>query len=323
MKRRIAVVYGGYSGESVVSEKSAQMVLKNIDTHKFDAIPVCITKSAWTAQINKGDFPVDKNDFSVQIGDKKLIFDAVFNIIHGTPGEDGLLQGYFQMLDIPHTSCDVFTMSLTFNKAANNTYLLQHGFKCAKSYVLRKTDHYSVSKIVDILGLPCFIKPNEGGSSLGISKVSKANDIASAIELAFSQSDEVIIEEFISGREVTCGVITRHGKPLALPITEIIANGDFFDYEAKYEGNSQEITPADISEEITTQVQHISVEIYELLRAKGMLRIDFLLNENGPYLIEVNAVPGFSDVSIIPQQAAAAGISKKELITILLDEINL
>ena len=319
MKRRIAVVYGGYSGEAVVSEKSAQMVLANIDKDKFEVTAVEITKSKWIAHIDGAKLPINKHDFSVSTPDGKRSFDKVFNIIHGTPGEDGILQGYFQMVGMPHTSSEVFAMSLTFNKSANNTYLKQFGFNCAKSVVLRKTDHYSVSKIVDKLGLPCFVKPNEGGSSIGISKVKEASQMVAAIELAFDENSEVIIEEFISGREVSCGVITKQGRAFAMPLTEMISFGEFFDYKAKYEGNSNEITPAEIPKQLTLQIQNIATEVYDILRCNGMIRIDFLLNEKGPYLIEVNTVPGFSEASLIPQQAAAAGISKKELISLLLE----
>ncbi|MFK7756824.1 MAG: D-alanine--D-alanine ligase [Flavobacteriales bacterium] len=320
MKQSIAVVYGGYSGESAVSEKSAQMILENIDRSKYEVTPVHIDKNAWKAIINSTEYDVNRGDFSVDTPDGNIRFEKVFNIIHGTPGEDGILQGYFEMIGMPHTSSDVFAMSLTFNKSANNTYLKQFGFRSAKSVILRQTDHYSTSKIINQLGLPCFVKPNEGGSSIGISKVKAAHEMAAAIEMAFRENDEVLIEEFISGREVSCGVIKRHGRPLALPLTEMIPFGEFFDYEAKYEGNSEEVTPADIPEELTLQIQNIAVEVYEILRCNGMIRIDFLLNEKGPYLIEVNTVPGFSDTSLVPQQAAAAGISKKDLITLLLQE---
>ncbi len=319
MRKRIAVVYGGYSGESVVSEKSARMIMDNIDTTKYEPVQVRVKEDGWWAELDGTSYAIDKNDFSFLLEGEKITFHKVFNIIHGTPGEDGLLQGYLEMLNIPHTSSETFTMSLTFNKAACNMYLKQHGFNCAQSMVLRKTDHYSVSDIVQRLGLPCFIKPNEGGSSIGISRVEDAQNIPQAIEKAFNESDVVILEEFISGREVTCGVITRNTKTLALPITEIISDHDFFDFQAKYEGKSQEITPADVDELTTAKVQQIATEVYSLLNAQGMIRIDFLLNEKGPYIIEVNTVPGFSEASIIPQQAAAAGISKKELITILLE----
>lgn len=320
MKQSIAVVYGGYSGESAVSEKSAAMILENIDRVKYEVTPVRIDLDAWKAQVNDAEYDIDRSDFSVTTPDSRIKFDKVFNIIHGTPGEDGILQGYFEMIGMPHTSSDVFAMSLTFNKSANNTYLKQFGFNCAKSVILRQTDHYSVSKIVAHLGLPCFVKPNEGGSSIGISKVKESHQMAAAVELAFKENDEVLIEEFIAGREVSCGVIKRHGRPFALPITEMIPFGEFFDYEAKYEGNSSEITPADVPEALSRQIQGIATEVYEILRCNGMIRIDFLLNERGPYLIEVNTVPGFSNASLIPQQAAAAGISKKELITLLLEE---
>ncbi len=321
MKKRIAVLFGGYSGEAEVSKKSAQMVLNNIDKDRFQAIPIEISKTNWTADYDGEFIEIDKNDFSILVQGEKLNFDGVFNIIHGTPGEDGLIQGYLDMLAIPHTTGGCYNMSLTFNKAVNNDLLRSYGMPCAMSVLLRPTDHYSVSAITERLGLPCFVKPNEGGSSIGISRVDKAEALTAAIERAFLESKEVIIEEFISGREVTCGVIPKNGKLMALPLTEIIADGDFFDFEAKYEGKSQEITPAKIDLDTTLTVQNMAVKIYELLRCNGMIRIDFLLPKSGPHVIEVNTVPGFSEASIIPQQAAAAGISKKNLISSLLEDI--
>jgi len=320
MKKRIGILYGGYSGEAAVSKESAKLILQNIDRDRFEPIPIKITKTNWLASYNGIEIEVDKNDFSILYDSQKITVDGVFNIIHGSPGEDGLMQGYLDMLHIPHTTGNCFNMSLTFNKAANNDLLRSHGIKCANSVLLRQTDHYSVSAILERLGLPCFVKPNEGGSSIGISKVNKPKELSSAIERAFIESKEVIIEEFISGREVTCGVIPRNGKIMALPLTEIIADGEFFDYEAKYEGKSKEITPAKIDLDTTMKVQAISTRIYELLRCKGMVRIDFLLPESGPHVIEVNTVPGFSEASIIPQQGAAAGISKKDLISSLLED---
>ncbi len=321
MRKRIAILFGGYSREAVISKKSAQMVLDNIDRDRFEPIPVEITESNWTAEYEGQSVEIDKNDFSLNINGTHLKIDGVFNIIHGTPGEDGLIQGYLDMLKIPHTTGSCFNMSLTFNKAANNDLLKSQGIHCAKSILLQKTDFYSVSAITERLGLPCFVKPNEGGSSLGISKVEKSEELTAAIEMAFLESNAVIIEEFISGREVTCGVIPRNGKPMALPITEIITDSAFFDYEAKYEGKSQEITPAKIDLDTTLKVQNTAVKIYELLRCKGMIRVDFLLPNSKPYVIEVNTVPGFSEASIIPQQAHAAGIPKKNLITSLLEDI--
>ena len=317
--KKIAVVCGGYSGESVVSMRSAQMVMNNIDREKYDPIKIVITHHRWFAELDGGEVEVDKNDFSIEVNGSKCTFDGAFIIVHGTPGEDGLLQGYFSMIGMPHTTGDVHTMSLTFNKKSTTRTLGSFGYTVAKSMVLKKHEPYSVSFVVQNLGLPCFVKPNCGGSSIGTSRVNKAEELHLALDKAFQEDESVIIEEFIAGTEVTCGVINLHGKITALPITEIVSKKEFFDFEAKYQGASEEITPARIPDHIRDRIQGACVDIYKKLDCKGMIRIDFFIRGEETFVVEVNTVPGFSEASIIPQQAAAIGISKKELISIVIE----
>ncbi|MEZ4799402.1 MAG: D-alanine--D-alanine ligase [Flavobacteriales bacterium] len=319
MKKVIAVVCGGYSGEAVVSMKSADMVMNNIDKERFEPVKVIIGRGEWYAEYSGEHLSVDKNDFTIRFQNKTIRFDGAFIIVHGTPGEDGRLQGYFSMIGIPHTTGDVLNMSLTFNKKATTRLIGQFGYLVAKSLVLKKSEPYSVSFIVQNVGLPCFVKPNCGGSSIGTSRVNKAEELHLALDKAFAEDQEVIIEEFVAGTEVTCGVIQYEGKITALPITEIVSKKEFFDFEAKYQGASDEITPARISEELTSKVQNACEDIYKKLDCRGMIRVDFLLRGNDAFVVEVNTVPGFTEASIIPQQAAARGIDKTSLISAVID----
>jgi D-alanine-D-alanine ligase len=317
--KKIAVVCGGYSGEAAVSMKSAAMVLNNIDRSLYSPTQVVITRERWYALIDSKEYEVDKNDFSIAASNGKLRFDGAFIIVHGTPGEDGLLQGYFAMLGIPHTTGSVHNMALTFNKKATTRLLGNLGYTVAKSMVLKKHEPYSVSFITQNLGLPCFVKPNCGGSSIGTSRVNLAEELHLALDKAFREDNEVIIEEFVAGTEVTCGVIQYKGKIMALPITEIVSKKEFFDFEAKYQGASEEITPARISDTLTQKIQSTCEDIYKKLDCRGMIRIDFLIRGEETFVVEINTVPGFTEQSIIPQQAAVVGISKKELITTVIE----
>lgn len=319
MKKVIAVVCGGYSGEAVVSMKSADMVMNNIDKERFEPVKVVIGRGEWYAEYSGEHLSVDKNDFTIRFQNKTIRFDGAFIIVHGTPGEDGRLQGYFSMIGIPHTTGDVLNMSLTFNKKATTRLIGQFGYLVAKSLVLKKSEPYSVSFIVQNVGLPCFVKPNCGGSSIGTSRVNQAEELHLALDKAFAEDQEVIIEEFVAGTEVTCGVIQYEGKITALPITEIVSKKEFFDFEAKYQGASEEITPARISEELTLKVQNACEDIYKKLDCRGMIRVDFLLRGSEVFVVEVNTVPGFTEASIIPQQAAARGIDKTALISAVID----
>ena len=315
MKKRIAVVCGGYSDESVVSMRSAQMIMNNIDRNQYDPIKIVITHAAWYAETEQGDIPVNKGNFSVTINGAEITFAGVFMIIHGTPGENGILQGYFELLGIPTTTGDTLNMALTFNKKMTTRVLGTYGFHVAKSLTLKRTDSYSAQQIIDHVGLPCFVKPNCGGSSIGTSRVNAAEDLHKAIDTALQVDSQIIIEEFIQGTEVTCGVIKWQGKVMALPITEIVSQKEFFDFEAKYQGQSEEITPARLDKQIYDRVQANSEAIYGALECRGMIRVDYIIRGQDIFVIEVNTTPGFSEASIIPQQAGVQGISKTELIT--------
>lgn len=317
--KRIAVVCGGYSGESVVSMRSASMIMNHIDRSKYTPVKIVITRTAWFADFDGIEVVVDKNDFTVTHHGERIAFDGAFIIIHGTPGEDGLLQGYFAMLGLPHTTGDVLNMSTTFNKKATTRLLGSLGYSVAKSITLHKDEPYSVSFLTQNLGMPAFVKPNCGGSSIGTSRVNTAEEFHVALDKAFREDAQVIIEQFIEGTEVTCGVIKRNGKITALPITEIVSKKEFFDFEAKYQGASEEITPARISREMTARIQRACEDIYQKLNCKGMIRVDWLIHGHEPFAVEVNTVPGFSEASIIPQQAEAIGMSKTELITAVLE----
>lgn len=315
MKKRVAIVCGGFSGESVVSMRSAQMVMDNIDRDLYLPMKVVITENDWYAESTQGNIAINRSDFSVDFNGEKHTFDGVFMIIHGTPGENGILQGYFELLGLPTTTGDTLNMALTFNKKMTTRVLGTFGFHVAQSITLKRSDAIVTDKIVERLGLPCFVKPNCGGSSIGTSRVNAESELQQAIEKAMAVDNQIIIEQFIEGTEVTCGVIQWQGKIMALPITEIVSQTEFFDYEAKYNGYSEEITPARIDEKIYTQVQANSEAIYTSLDCRGMIRVDYIIRGNDIFVIEVNTTPGFSEASIIPQQAAVHGIDKKSLIS--------
>jgi D-alanine-D-alanine ligase len=295
------------------------MVMDNIDRTRFAPVKVIIDRIAWKAEWEGITHPIDRNDFTFIVNGTKHLFDGIFMIIHGTPGEDGLLQGYFEMLGIPVTTGGVYTQALTFNKKATTRVLSSMGFHTARSLQIKAWEPYSSTFVVQHVGLPCFVKPNCGGSSLGTSRVNLTEDLHLALDKAFKVDDHVIIEEFIGGTEVTCGVIVWQGKVMALPITEIVSKKEFFDYEAKYQGLSEEITPARLSEDLTLQIQRLSEDIYRKLECRGMIRVDYIIKDQTPYVIEVNTTPGFSEASIIPQQAAAVGINKTQLISAVID----
>lgn len=321
MKRKIAVLAGGYSGESVISERSANMVMNNIDRSLFDPVLIRIYQDSWRASVDGVDLEVDRSNLSMVIKGERFIPEAAFIMIHGTPGEDGVLQGYLDMIGIPYTTGDVLNMALTFNKGLTTLALRSFGIPVAKSRILRMNNMPSNQEILAEIGLPCFVKPNRGGSSLGTSRVNNADELTSAIDKAFGVNSEVLVESFLEGTEVTCGVIPWEDGILALPATEIITENEFFDFEAKYAGKSKEITPARIDDLIMKRVKELSADIYRLMDCGGMIRIDFMIVKDIPHVIEINTVPGFSEASIIPQQAAVQGIDKTQLITALLKNI--
>ena len=314
MKKNIAIIMGGYSSEYEISLKSGQVVYETLNPEKYDAYRIHIFKDRWVyVDPNNVEFPIDKNDFSVTVNGNKITFDCVFNAIHGTPGEDGFMQGYLELLKIPHTSCTMYQAALTFNKRDCLSVLKPYGIKTAASYFVNHGDVIDVDKIVAKVGLPCFVKANKAGSSFGVTKVYKKEAIYNALDVAFKEDDEVIIESFLDGTEVSVGVITYKGKVTVLPITEIVSNNDFFDYKAKYLGESQEITPARLSKIEEEKVNKVAKQVYEVLRMKGFSRSEYIFKDGEPHLLEVNTVPGFTRASILPQQAAAAGISLSEL----------
>ncbi|MFO8146587.1 MAG: D-alanine--D-alanine ligase [Bacteroidota bacterium] len=314
MKKKIAIAMGGYSSEYRISINSGNMVYKNLDPSLYEPYRVHIMQNEWFVVADDGTpFPVNKSNFTVKINDTIIVFDCVFNTIHGTPGENGLLQAYLNLVGIPQTSCDFYQAALTFNKRDLISVLKPYGIKAAMNYFLNKGDEVKVDEIITRVGLPCFVKANKAGSSFGITKVKDAKDLEQATKVAFKEDDEVIIESFLDGIEVSVGVITYKGEILALPVTEIISENEFFDYEAKYLGKSQEITPARISAEQTKEVQDIAKLIYSKLKMKGFTRSEFIFHNDKAHFIEMNTTPGLSEASILPQQAAAAGISLKDL----------
>ena len=324
MKKKIALVTGGYSGEAEISYKSAITVGSNIDMDKFTSYKIAITPTEWV-YLNEqgGQSPVNKEDFSItDTAGNKVTFDAILLCIHGTPGEDGKLQGYFDMLKLPYTSCDVATSAITFNKRYTVAIAAFGGIHVAKSMHLFKHTPVSNGEILSSLNLPLFVKPNNGGSSLGISKVTISEELGVALEKAFKEDDQVLVETFIKGREFTIGVFKSKGTITILPITEIITKNEFFDYEAKYQGLSEEITPALLDEADAQAIKAAALKVYQLLNCRGVVRIDFILNEadNMPYMLEVNTVPGQSAASIIPQQVKAMGWNLKDFYTAIIEE---
>lgn len=314
MKKNIAIVMGGHSSEYPISIKSGNTVHKTLDPEKYTAYRILIDREKWV-YLDEGEVehPVDRSDFSIRPKGKKIEFDCVFNAIHGSPGEDGVLQGYFQLLGLPQTSCDLYQAALTFNKRDLLAVLSAYGVPCATSYHLDRGQPVDADAILDKVGLPCFVKANRAGSSFGVSKVHKKEDLDQAIALALKEDDQIIIESFLDGTEVSVGVITYKGDVTVLPITEIISENDFFDYEAKYMGKSQEVTPARISGAQQLQVVHLAEFIYRTLGLKGFTRSEFIFVGDRPHLLEVNTTPGLTGESLLPQQAIAAGISLEEL----------
>ena len=316
--QKIALLYGGFSGEAAVSKKSAEGIFKALDASKYSIYLVRITDKNWVAEIGEATFPIDKNDFSFHNGNEKILFDKVFNIIHGTPGEDGKLSGYFDLLGINYNSSGVLVSSLTFNKNWSNRFLSTYGIKVPKSVVFFRGENND--SLLSEITYPCFVKPNNGGSSIGTHKVYNFEDLNKALTDAFKHDTEVIVEEFIKGREFSCGIFYSPKGTEVMSPTEIIPKSDFFDYAQKYSADgATEVTPADLPKEKTKEMQEIVKKVFSILRLKKVARIDFILKENSFYLIEVNTIPGMSPRSILPQQANHAGYSFEQLVDILLN----
>jgi D-alanine-D-alanine ligase len=319
MKKNVALVTGGNSKEAVISIQSAEVIGKNIDPSKYTSYIIVIDGTDWY-YMNDDNIKIDKNDFSLKIDGNKIIFDVIFVAIHGNPGEDGFLQGYFDLLALPYTSCGMLTSALTFNKRFCNELVAGYGIRVGKTVLLSKNQEYESQKIIADVGLPCFVKPNQGGSSIGVSKVSIAEALEGAISKAFEQDTEVLVQEYIEGREITCGIISINKELIPLPLTEIVSYNEFFDYDAKYAGKSNEITPAPVSTEIEKECKRISVYLYKKLNCKGVVRFDYIVKQEQFYFLEVNTVPGMSENSLVPQQVKNYGMSIRDFFSTLIEE---
>jgi D-alanine-D-alanine ligase len=320
--RTIAVVAGGNSSEYPVSVKSAEGVARAL-TGRYETYIVTIRGVDWFWEDVKGRlFKIDKNDFTLALDEEKVRFDAAFIAIHGTPGENGLLQGYFEMTGIPYSSCNPFVSALTFNKHACKLYLNEYGIPMYGGLLIRKGQDYDAGMIVREIGLPCFVKPNASGSSFGVTRVVEMEGFAVAVEAAFTEGDEALVETLMKGTEVACGVVKTAKKKIVMPVTEIVPKKDFFDYEAKYtEGFSEEITPARLPAEVTKRIQELSSEIYDILGCKGIVRVDFIVTAEGPQFLEINTIPGMTGESIIPKQAEVCGISQADLYSMVIEDL--
>ncbi len=311
---KIAVVMGGYSDESVISLRSGQLILNNLDRQKHEVFEIHILKEGWNAILDGQKYSVDKSDFSFTADGNKTNFDVIINTIHGTPGEDGHLQAYWELLEIPYTGCNFYQSALTFNKRDTLSVLSKFNIPKAKSIYLSKGDEISGSAIENTLGLPFFVKPNQSGSSLGVSKVNALSELDKALEFAFAEDDDILIESYLKGIEISVGVLNYQGKTKVLGLTEIVSGNDFFDYEAKYLGKSEEITPARVDGETTQIVIETATKVYEALGMSGFSRSDFIVMDGVPHFIEINTNPGLSGQSIFPQQAAHANIEFSDLL---------
>lgn len=325
MKKNIALVTGGYSGEAVISYKSATTIQNNLDREQYNVYKINITCEGWFYEPEQGQpVSVDKNDFTVQENGQTIRFDAVLIALHGTPGEDGKLQGYFDMLKIPYTGCSAATSALTMNKSYTTGVAGKSGINVAQSVLLFDHSPLDVAEILQKLRLPLFVKPNSGGSSIGMSKVLQQEELQSAIEKAFKEDTQVLVEEMIVGREFTIGVYKSRGEIITLPMTEVKADESkvFFDFEAKYEGKSTEVTPAQVDELIAEKIRAAARQVYEIFNCRGVIRIDFIYSEavGAPFMLEVNTIPGQSAASLIPQQVAAAGGNLKDFYSLLVEE---
>lgn len=322
MRKNIALLVGGDSSEYVISIKSGEQISQILDKEKFNVYQIHVKGKEWDYfDSEKKAFPINKDDFSLELNSNKIKFDCALILIHGTPGENGILQAYFDLVKIPCTTCSFFTSALTFNKFATKLFVKEYGVTTAKSVIVRKNVQINTQEIVKTLGLPCFVKPNNGGSSFATTKVKEEKELVEAINLAIKEDgNEAIIEEFIKGTELTNGVYKIKNEKIVLPITEIVSSKEFFDYEAKYtDGVTQEITPARVSQEIETKCKALSSKIYDILDCKGVTRIDYILRDNELYFLEINTVPGMSKNSIVPQQVRAMGGNMTDFYTQIIE----
>jgi D-alanine-D-alanine ligase len=323
MKKQIALLMGGDSAEAVISIQSASQLAPHLDAALFDVYPITVSKKQWTYDHCGSSVAVDKDDFSLTVNGCRILFDCAIPMIHGTPGEDGRLQAYLDLMQVPYTTCGVLASSLTFNKHACKVFLNSLGILFPKGKLVRKGEQVNERELLAAVGLPCFIKPNNGGSSFGVSKVKSAGELRAALDAAFAEdAGEVLVEEFIEGAEITCGLMRLNDEITVFPITEIVSKKEFFDVEAKYEvGMSDEITPARISEQLRNDCEILSANIYRFLNCRGIVRIDYMVRGNRLYFLEVNTVPGMSAASIVPKQIVALGkMTVKEVYTGLITE---
>ncbi len=316
MKKNIALIYGGNSSEWQISIQSGKFVASHIDKDRYNVYEVLLRGASWSV----GGTEIDKTDFSLTVGGEKIRFDMAFILIHGTPGENGLLQGYLEMLGVPFNTCSAFVSALTFDKHSCKRFLDFAGVKMAKDLFLRRGSEYTPAEIVRELGLPLFVKPSNGGSSFGVTKVKHEDELAAAMEEAFKECDSVLIEEALRGRELTNGIYCEGGRLITLPVTEIITEREFFDYDAKYLGESNEVCPAEISETLSEKVREITAFIYNYLGCKGLVRMDYILSGEDIYFLEINTVPGMTPMSLVPGQVRAAGIDLQQFFTTLIEE---
>lgn len=321
MKRIVAIIAGGDSSELPVSLRSAQGLYSFMDKEKYEVYVVEMEGLRWEVVLPDGSkTPIDRNDFSFCHNDVKTKFDFAYITIHGTPGENGILQGYFDLLHIPYSTCDVLTSSMTFNKFVLNHYLKGFGIRISESLLVRAGFEITDQDVIEKIGLPCFIKPNEGGSSFGVTKVKTAEQIQPAIRKALEESSEVMIEAFMDGTEITCGCYKTKDKEVVFPITEVVSKNEFFDYNAKYNGESQEITPARLSEDMTERVKLLTSAIYDILGCEGIIRVDYIITKDDKInLLEINTTPGMTETSFIPQQVRAAGLEMKDVLTDIIE----
>lgn len=327
MKKNIALVTGGFSGEAVISYKSAKTISNHLDRDRFNVYRIDINPEGWFHDEGDGvRTPVDKNDFSIELNGSRIKFDAIFIGMHGSPGEDGKLQGYFDTLKLPYTGCDAATSALTFNKRYAVAVAGMGGVPVSRSVLLIKDQYRGTGQITGSLKFPVFVKPNNGGSSIGMSKVDAPDDtLEPAIQKAFKEDSQVLVEEMIVGREFTVGVFRSGTEIIVLPLTEVKAHAEkaFFDFEAKYQGKSTETTPAEVAEPIADKIRGMAKKVYTVFNCRGVVRIDFIYYETAgqPYMLEVNTIPGQSDASIVPQQVKCMGWSLTEFYSKLIDEI--
>jgi D-alanine-D-alanine ligase len=320
MKRTIAIVAGGDSSELPVSLRSAQGLYSFMDKERYRLYIVELEGQRWEVVLPDGSHsPIDRNDFSFVEDGQRKTFDFAYVTIHGTPGENGILQGYFDLIGMPYSNCGLLASAITFNKFTCNQYLKSFGVSVSESLLLRKGQTISNDDVVEKIGLPCFVKPNAGGSSFGVTKVKTADQIQPAIQKAFHEGDEVMIEAFMQGTEITCGCYKTKQKSTVFPITEVVSANEFFDYDAKYKGQVQEITPARLSPDVADRVQKLTSAIYDILGCKGIIRIDYIITPQAIKLLEVNTTPGMTATSFIPQQVRAAGLDIKDVMTDIIE----